>query len=136
MTKEIPCAIITKLDHDLIKIVYKDNYQVELEDAKMVDAIFQEFYSNKPLHILMDTKGRYSVFSSEAQLYFSYEAPLTIQNKMAAFAILIDSLPNRLLVRFYLTFFRPKYPFEIFSNEEDALMFLNTLRKKKSDEVA
>lgn len=136
MIREIPCAIVSKLDHDLIKIVYKDNYQVELEDAKMVDAVFQEFSNDKPLYVLMDTSGRYSVFSSEAQRFFTHEASMTLQNKIAVFAILINSLPNRLLVRFYLAFFRPRYPFEIFKKEEDALLFLNTMRLKKSDEVA
>lgn len=136
MIREIPCATISKLDHDLIKVVYRDGYQVELEDAKMVDEVFQELSNNSPVCIFMDTNGRYSVFSSEAQNYFSNEGKLAKDNNIIAFAIIINNLPNRLLVRFYLAFFKPKYTFEIFKNEEDALMFLNASRNKKSDEVA
>ena len=136
MIREIPCATISKLDHDLIKIVYKDEYQVELEDAKMVDDVFQELSGDEPVRVIMNTSGRYSVFSSEAQNYFSKEGKMVLKNKILAFATVINSLPNRLLVRFYLTFFRPPYPFEVFKNEEEALNYLNSLTNKKSDEVA
>lgn len=131
MIRDIPCAIITKLDEGLIKIAYKDGYQVELEDAVQVDEVVQEFSDFNPVYIVMDTNGRYSVFSKEAQKYLSYKAPMVVEGKILAFAAVVNSLPNRLLAQIYLNFFKPKYPFEAFKSEKDALSFLNSLKTTK-----
>ena len=131
MIKDIPCAVITQLDTNLIKIEYKDDYLVELEDAITVDHIVQEMTNMKPVFILMNTNGRYSVFSSEAQKYLSYRAPMVVENRIMAFAVVVNTLPNRMLAKFYLNFFKPKYPFEIFKNEKNALSFLNSRRMIK-----
>ncbi len=134
-TREIPCAIISKIDIDLVKFVYRDDYKVELSDVKMVDDIFIEFSEGRSMYGIMDAKGRYSVFTSEAQKYLSKEAPMVIQNKLLGFAIIIDSLPNRILAKFYITFFKPSYPVKIFSNEKEAMNFINVLRCKEKELV-
>ena len=75
---------------------------------------------------------KYSVFSPEAQKYLANEAPMVVQNRLLGFAITIDSLPNRMLAKFYIAFFKPTYPVKIFSNETEAMDWLNEMRNVKS----
>ncbi len=134
-TVEITCTTITKLDTDLIKVVYRDGYLVELEDAKEVDDVFLRLSDGHAVYTLMDTNGRYSVFDPKALQFFSNEAPMVVQKRMLGFAVIIDSLPNRLLAKFYITFFKPKFIFKIFSREKDAHAFLLSLKEESLDEV-
>lgn len=132
MKKEIACASITILRPDLIEIIYKNNYLVELEDAKAVDDVFLEFSQGNGMYTVMDTQGRYNVFSKEAQAYLAKEAPMVVQKRLLGFAIVIDNLPNRMLAKFYITFFKPNYPIKIFSEKVDARMWLDQVKEKNN----
>lgn len=133
--KEIPCATILKLSNDLIKIEYKHDYRVELEDAKMVDDVFLEFAEGAKVYGVMDTQGKQSLFSKEAQKFLANEAPLIKNGQMLGFAMIINNLPNRMMAKFFITFFKPKHPVKIVASEEQALLWITLMRRiaKKKD---
>jgi len=134
--REIPCATITKLSDDLIKVEYRHDYRVELEDAKMVDDVFLEFAEGKPIYGIMDGMNKHSLFTSDAQKFLANEAPLIKNNHMLGFAIVINSLPNRMMAKFFITFFKPKHPVKIVATEEQGLLWIALMRRiaKKKEE--
>jgi hypothetical protein len=46
---------------------------------------------------------------------------------IGASAVIATSLPYKLIANFYLKFNKPKRPFKVFSNEDDAVAWLQTL---------
>jgi len=133
---EIACAIITKLGPDLIKTEYRDGYTVELADAIELDEVFVKLSEGRGIYNLLDTKGRFSVFSKDAQKYLAKEGTMVIENRMLGIAVIIDSLPNRLLAMFFVSFYKPPYPFKVFSNEEAALNYIEFIRESLLEKTA
>ena len=130
MKIELPCAYIEVLDSELVHIVYKNEYDVELKDVQEVDATFNKLAKEDKLYVIMDTKGRYNGFSTEAQQYLSKETKLVERGLLGGFAILIDSLAYRMLVKFYMKFYKPNYKLKICSKQEDALKWLLKLKEQ------
>jgi hypothetical protein len=55
---------------------------------------------------------------------------------LIAQAIVVDSLPNRLIANFIIKFHKPTSPTKLFSNEEAALIWLrNHMRKDKEKQL-
>ncbi len=46
---------------------------------------------------------------------------------IGASAVIVTSLPYKLIANFYLKFNKPKRPFKVFSNEDDGVAWLKTL---------
>jgi hypothetical protein len=46
---------------------------------------------------------------------------------IGASAVIVTSLPYKLIANFYLKFNKPKRPFKVFSNEDDGIAWLKTL---------
>ena len=130
MKIELPCAYIEVLDSELVHIIYKNEYDVELKDVQEVDATFNKIAKEDKLYVVMDTKGRYNGFSTEAQKYLSKETKLVEKDLLGGFAILIDSLAYRMLVKFYMKFYKPNYKLKIFSKHDDAIEWLLNLKEQ------
>lgn len=45
-------------------------------------------------------------------------------------AFIVNSLPMRLLVNFFITFNKPKIPSKMFNSEESALAWINSMKKE------
>lgn len=69
----------------------------------------------------------------------SYDSTLEARNFYAesdyskyryADAFIVNSLPMRLLVNFFIAFNKPKIPSKMFNNEESALDWIHTLKKE------
>lgn len=123
----IDSAEIALLDSGIIVLKYKPDYEVELEDVKQVEQALIELSSNGDIYCLMDTSGRFNSFSNEAQKFLSREASIVENKKLKGSALIIDNLPNRLLVKFFSSLFKPKFPIKIFSNQEEGLIWLEEL---------
>jgi hypothetical protein len=95
----------------------------------MVDDVFLEFADGKPIYGIMDGIKKQSLFTSEAQKFLANEAPLIKNKQMLGFAIVIDSLPNRIMAKFFITFFKPKHPVKIVATEEQALLWIALMRR-------
>ena len=127
---EIPCAVITMLDVDIFKVEYRNDYRVELKDAIELDRVFVELSQGAGIYTLLDTSGKHALFSKEAQRFLAKEGIMVKERRILDFALVIDNLPNRLLAKFYITFFKPKYPIKIFPNVDSALAFLKACKKR------
>jgi hypothetical protein len=129
-TIEIDCATIEVLEPQLLHIVYRNDYEVELVDVQEVDRMFQELAGDKVVYVIMDTKGQFTTFSSEAQKYLSKKTILVQNKQLGGFALLIDSLPNRILARFYTNVYKPNYKLKVFAKDREARVWLDRLKKE------
>jgi len=135
ITIELDCATIKVLNPQLFHLVYRNDYEVELSDVQEVDLVFQELAGELVVYVIMDTQGRFTTFSSEAQKYLSKKTILVQNKQLGGFALIIDSLPNRILARFYTNVYKPNYKLKVFANEKEARKWLDKLHVKNEKGV-
>ncbi|UKN01098.1 hypothetical protein K6119_15310 [Paracrocinitomix mangrovi] len=124
----IECAEIALLDSGIIQIRYKADYEVELKDVMEVEKVFIDFSESAEIFCLMDTSGRFNIFSKEAQKFLSNEASIVRENKLKGSAVVIDNLPNRIIAQFFSKFYKPQFPMKIFSSQEEGMKWLSMLK--------
>lgn len=69
--------------------------------------------------------GEFSTFSKEAREYSANPANEIVAN---AIAYIIDNLGHRVVINFFVKINKPIKPIKTFSNEEDAINWLNKYR--------
>ncbi|MEX1003652.1 MAG: hypothetical protein WDZ35_16150 [Crocinitomicaceae bacterium] len=130
--KDVGAGIVSKIDEQIIKIVYTDAYEIEKHHAKEIADAFYDACEGKPAYCLTDMQGQYNAFTAEAQKYLSNEAPVIRKKLVLASAIVVDNLANRLIAKFFITFYKPAYPAKVFKSNEEGLAWLNELKEKKA----
>ena len=130
---ELESATIELLEPDLVYIVYKDEYEVGLKDVKEVDRSFLEIAGDSTIYAIMNAQGKYNIFSSEAQDYLSKKTQLVKNGQLGGFAVIINGLPYRILIKLYLKFYKPNYKLKICSNFEEAKDWLSKLKKTEDN---
>lgn len=122
---------IIQLEKDIYKIIYSDQFKVELEHVIEMDEHFMEMTEKKPVYIITDLQGRFFSITNEAQKYIATDAYSIKLSLLKACAVVLDNLPNRLIAKFFQKFFKPDYPMKIFKNETEARKWLNELKEKE-----
>ena len=115
-------ATIKKIHDHLIEVDYNNEYDVELKDAKEVHQAFLMLCNNKPFTILIEGRGKFINFSDDAKKFYANDESL--KHLKVALAMVINSLPARIIARFYSTFYKPYYKTKIFSTKESAINWL------------
>lgn len=128
--REIDCAVIELLSNGIIKVDYRPDFEVELNDVKEVEKVFIDLSGGDNIYCLMDLSGQFNVFTNEAQKYLSNEALIVTQGIIKGSAVVIDNLPNRLFAKFFIKFFKPPFLTQAFSNSQQAVEWLLELMKK------
>lgn len=113
-------AVISYNQKGLLKIVLSDYDEITIEDVKEQRKVAAELTANKP-HVVLAIAGRRTSATKEAREYSSSHMP---EGRMAE-AILIKSLPVRLMGKFFINFHKPSVPTKLFENENEALEWLN-----------
>lgn len=126
-TIDLNCATIDKLPSGIIRITYKEGLEIKLNDAQQVEKAFYELAEEKHIYSLMMSLGRFIRFSRDAQDYFATKA--TIISQVRASAMVLDSLPVRLIAKFFIRFHKMHYPTRIFSSEKAAHIWLEEVRE-------
>jgi len=118
---ETPVCEVILDDNGIAITQYKHDILVTLEEMKMVELALSEITEGKPFKNLLDGRGGYTPFDSDARRYAA-SSPIT--KKIIASAFVVNTLPSRLLVNFYLKFNKPKYRIKVFSDYEVAYNWL------------
>ncbi len=103
-----------------LKVVLSDDAEITKEDVVEQRKIASELTGDKP-HVVLAIAGRRTSATKEAREYSSNNIP---QGRMAE-AILIKSLPVRLMGKFFINFHKPSVPTKMFENESEAMLWLN-----------
>lgn len=116
-------ATIKKTHDYIIEVDYNNESNIELNDAKEVHQAFLKLCNHKPFTILMKGRGKFVNFSEEAKSFYARDEEL-IPYKIAM-AMVINSLPARIIAKFYSSLNKPIYKTKIFSNKETAIKWLH-----------
>jgi len=104
----------------VVKVVFKDNHEFGIEDAKELLEDLKKLCNVKPLPILK-IPGKYSSIDSEARKFISSEEGMQCS---AAEALVTTYLPHRIIGNFYMRVNNPVKPTSFFETEEKAVEWL------------
>jgi hypothetical protein len=117
----------------LVQVKYPADIDLGLKQAKGVDRVIVEQLESNNYTLLVDLTDSYGVMTKEAQQFFAKDAPSTPQ--ITASAIIVNNLPIRILVKFYLNFYKPHYPTQIFPTASPAKEWLEGFIENNSDQA-
>jgi len=113
-------AVISYNGKGFLKVVLSDDAEINKDDVIEQRKIASELTGDKP-HVVLAIAGRRTSATKEAREYSSGNIP---KGRMAE-AILIKSLPVRLMGKFFINFHKPTVPTKMFENESEAMLWLH-----------
>ncbi|MFT5822708.1 MAG: hypothetical protein ACI8ZM_003965 [Crocinitomix sp.] len=117
---------MTISDENLIHIKYPSDIDFGLKQAKALDKIIQKQVGLEDYDLIVDLTDSFGNMTKEAQKFFAQDAQSIPQ--IRASALIVNNLPIRILVKFYLNFFKPPYSTKIFPSLEPAKTWLNSIK--------
>lgn len=110
------------LDGTTMELTFYDNITIDLEGLKAVDAYCQRLTAGRK-HKRLVISGRNSEITNEAR---RYGEKLSLENKdnIIAEAIVVYSLPQKMIANFYFRFLKDAYPARFFTNLDKAREWL------------
>lgn len=121
---EIGDHFLMKTVNDIMYITIKPDVYVELHMVEEVIAFQREILNGEAILVLLDVSAA-SGITKEASDYTSSKH---VEGLQIAMAILISSLPMRLLANFFIKFNKPPAPTKMFNSLDDAIAWLETFR--------
>lgn len=124
-TQDTPVAFLT-FEDEVLFVKMKEGVnlgQVEMEEL-LKQAV--EFTAPNKYFAVVDTTASYDTTLEARNFYAESE----YSKYRYADAFIVNSLPMRLLVNFFIAFNKPKIPSKMFNNKESALNWINSLKKE------
>lgn len=116
-------AVVSLLDNNIIKIHVKEHALVELEDIEKIQEVKKSFIGNA-VHCVLFIAPRIGTLTKEAR---EFSATPEVNLNAKAKAIVVPNLGMRLISNFFITMNKPTVTPKIFSNEKEALVWLNEM---------
>jgi hypothetical protein len=116
---------LNMLDEHTVEIVFQDDILIELNDIKETYKELHEFTGEKRLKKLVVT-GKKTEITKDARLYGHRES-LKIKDRVAAEAIVVHLLYQKMIINFYIMFIKDSYPTKFFTDIEKAKEWLSTI---------
>lgn len=113
-----------KISNGILHIKVKPDTFVELPMVQEVVAKQREITNGQPILVLLDISEAYGV-AKEAREYTSGKS---VEGLQKAMAMLINSLPIRLLANFFIKFDKPPAPTKMFNSYDQAINWLESYR--------
>jgi len=120
-TIETPVCVVSLLENGIVRTSYRSDAVVTLEEMKMVELALFEITGGKRFKNLLDSRGGYTTFDAEAR---KYAATSAITKNIIVSAFVVNTLPLKILVNFYIQFNKPAYKIKVFSDYDVALWWL------------
>ena len=125
-TIETTGSIISKLDTEIIKIKFKNDAHVTLDEAIEIADSTIKVCGNQKFLLLIDATEIYGIMDPDAMDYFTNDERL-VGLRMAQ-AMVVDNLPIRLFANIYMRVKKPAGEVKIFGNIDEAIAWLSELR--------
>ncbi|MEJ6615897.1 MAG: hypothetical protein QNL61_03185 [Crocinitomicaceae bacterium] len=111
---------ITLLDNEIFRVLVKENVELEISDLDNNYFFFKEHVSAEKVPFLI-IFGKGATTAKGAADTFNGMGSLKMKKKEA---LVLATLPHRIMANLYLRFSKPTHPTKIFSKEEDAIVWL------------
>lgn len=123
---ETSTAQISLLQGNIVKMQFKQDIEVGIEDIRQNHKAAQKISKRKKHLVLLDARG-FMTGSDKAKAFCASQSPLTYR---IAVAVLVDSLAVRLRCNAFIQFNKPKVPTRVFSEEQQAMDWLKEFAKE------
>ena len=121
-TVETKSANISVADHQIFQVNHHDNYEITFKDIQEIFALYKDYRKKGMVNkMLIIGGGRTSMTSDARQLV------QTLIYDTLAEGIVVKSFSERIIANFYFMVKPKAYPIKIFSTEEAAINWLNSL---------
>jgi hypothetical protein len=115
-------ATVTLRKDGIVRVLFHKNVTLDLKLQMLLLTIYNDITKRKKHPFLFEAFEGVHV-TREARdnaIRIESEAP------GSAYAVMANSIPYRLLANFYLNVRKPKSPYKVFGNKEDAIQWLKT----------
>jgi tetraacyldisaccharide-1-P 4'-kinase len=111
-------------DDGIIRLVAKADAEIEAEDAQTIVTEFMKLTAQdgRDKYLLLSDARQLLTISTESQEIFN---SIDFGMRIKANAIVVETLPVRLIANFFISFHKPCFPAKIFNDEQTALEWLN-----------
>ena len=128
-TLDTPFAFLSFEDHILL-VKMKEGINLGEKEMELLLQDAVELTSPNKYFAIIDTTVVYDS-TPEARDFYSES---DYSKYRYADAFIVNSLPMRLLVNFFIVFNKPKIPTKMFNNRESALTWIHSLKKEMLSE--
>lgn len=121
LRKETKTSVISFDEQEgFLRITSLPVEEITLEDTKVDFWIAADMVGQRRIAVMVDSRD-YTHFTEEVrEFYASKEAA----ERIVAMAIIVSSLPTRLIGNFFIRFNKPLYPTHLFNSEQEATRWL------------
>lgn len=109
----------------ILRVTVLEGAEIDIEEAKENFESARKLSEGKRMLKLVDAKAYFTMTKRARDFAASKE---TNEFNIAR-AIVTNSLANRLLINFFITFHKPQTPVKMFSSEEEALKWLRKFKE-------
>lgn len=122
---ELPFGSIAYTVEGIVVIDFNDDIELQIEDTETIASTVISLTGKRLSPTLILTGERNSI-TPEAR-----DHELRKYNLSLADAIVVTSLPTRIMTMFFIKFNPPNHPYKIFADKEQAIQWLHTFVKKE-----
>ena len=120
---DLPEVNIQRKSNDIIYVLFKDNCALDIDLQMSLLDHYNDIAGNKLMPFIFMAAENVSI-TKEAR---DNATKIEDISMIGSSAVIVTTLPYKLIANFYLRFNKPKRPFKVFSNEEDAVKWLKTI---------
>lgn len=113
------------IDDDTIEIIYHDHSKIDLEAIKAAFAKYDAFTTKRLKKLTI--AGEHTEITAEARKY-GHEQSKARRKFIIAEALVVNSLPQKMVANFYSAFIKDLYPIKYFTDAESAKQWLDEIR--------
>ena len=113
--------VFSILEENILLIFYKDKCIIEEDDVLIIEKAYNDLPYAKPMKVITQY-GKFVSISSDARNKAAERSP-----DLIAIAYVINSLSQRLLLKFYIKIVKRKKPTKVFQSIEEALEWLKPI---------
>lgn len=119
-------ALLELRSDGIVRVIFQENLVFDIEAQVKVTEQYDVLCEGKKYPFLFEAMENVTITKEARDNAKNLEdkAPVTVA------AVLANSLPYRMMANFFLKFNKPKKPFKIFSNREDAIKWLLEQKEK------
>lgn len=120
---DLPEVNIQRKSNDIIYVLFKDNCTLHIDLQMRLLEQYNKIAENKLMPFIFMAAENVSI-TKEAR---DNAVKIEDISMIGSSAVIVTSLPYKLIANFYLRFNKPKRPFKVFSDEEQAVKWLKTM---------
>ena len=121
-TVKTNCAIVSVAVHQIFKVNHHNNYEITFKDVQEIFALYKDYRKKEIVNKMLIIGAWKTSMNSDAR-----QLVQTLIYDTLAEGIVVKSFSERIIANFYFMVKPKAYPIKLFSTEEAAINWLNSL---------